>query len=151
MGLTRAAGALGAARLFPPGSAQALALLRAVWPGVVGDELARRTEPISIERGLLRVAVPDGRWRLALHRMRREILARLRDAAGSLAPRQLGFTVRPLPPPPEPAPPAPAAAVAREVPGPVVQAAAAIPDPELRARFLDAAGRYLARFEADTR
>jgi hypothetical protein len=152
MGLARAGSALGSARLFPRGSPQALALLRALWPAAVGDEVARRTELIYVEAGTLRVAVPDGRWRLALHRMRREILARLREAAGDLAPRRLGFSERSLPPPPEAVPKAPRAVPrgASAASAALREAASAIGDPELRTRFLDVASRYLARFEAET-
>jgi hypothetical protein len=76
--------------------------------------------------------------------MRGDILFRLRQIAGGVAPRALGFVEGPVGapadrkearPPPEP-----------RVPPEVVAAAAAIADPELRERFLAAAGRYLGRF-----
>jgi hypothetical protein len=134
------------ARLFAPGTPGGLALLRAAWPHAVGPELAQRTEVTGIDRGTLRVRVPDARWRQGLFRMRHRILARLRETAGPVAPDRLGFveghvpTAAPSVPEavaPAPIPPAPAA---------VVRAAAAIPDPELRARFLETAARYLDRF-----
>src|SRR5262249_51687552 len=78
-----------------------LALLRALWPAAVGDEVARKTEVIGLDAGMLRIRVPDATWRRALFRMRRQILERLREVAGSAAPRRLGFdegTVRPRPP-----------------------------------------------------
>jgi hypothetical protein len=148
MGLERAAGMGLAARLFGSAPERTLALLRAAWPRVVGPELARRTEVIALEGDSLRIRVPDAGWRKGLLRMRREILTRLRDLAGDLAPRRLGFTegfpagtAPSLPPIPPPAPEVPA-----PPPSPALSAEAArIRDPELRARFLEIAGRYLAR------
>jgi hypothetical protein len=136
-----------AARLFGGRPEAALALLRAAWPAAVGAELARRTEVLALDRGVLRVRVPDMVWRRGLVRMRGDILVRLRRIAGGLAPRSLGFVEGPVPI-------TVARVEARERPGPVtppeaVRAAAeAIPDPDLRARFLAAAGRYLGRFSA---
>jgi hypothetical protein len=136
------------ARLFAPGTPGATALLRAAWPLAVGADLGQRTEVTGIDNGTLRVRVPDARWRKVLHRMRREILARLRETAGPAAPYRLGFVEGPLsfvPPPtpvpthPQPTPPAPQS---------VADAAAAIEDPALRARFLESAARYLDRFPA---
>jgi hypothetical protein len=136
-----------AARLFGGRPDAALALLRAAWPTVVGAELARRTRVLALDRGVLRVLVPDMVWCRGLVKMRGDILVRLRRIAGSAAPRALGFVEGPvtltaaeepaherrqlLPPPPR-----------------VRAAAEAIPDPEIRARFLAAAGRYLGRFQA---
>jgi hypothetical protein len=135
-----------AVRLFGGRPEHTLALLRAAWPLAVGQELARRTEVVALDRGVLRIKVGDVRWQRTLLRMRTDILSRLRGVAAGAAPRGLGFVVGPLPPVPEPAPavppPAPPAAAPREV----VEAAAAIPDPEIRARFLAAAAGYLARF-----
>src|SRR5688572_19520991 len=80
-----------AARLFGRDRGHAAELLRAAWPRAVGADLARRTEVIALEGSTLRVRVPDARWRTVLHRMQPQILARLADVAGSLAPRRLGF------------------------------------------------------------
>ncbi len=139
-----------AGRLFQPGSAQALAFLRAVWPGVVGPELARRTEILAIEGATLRLRVADARWRKALHRMQRDVLARLHQVAGSLAPRRLGFTEGGMPIPPvresEAASVAPIERAPRALPESVAAAAEAIGDPELRAGFGRTAARYLDRF-----
>jgi hypothetical protein len=137
-----------AARLFGGRPEHALALLRAAWPIAVGPDVARRTEVVALDRGILRIKVPDAGWQRSLLRMRGEILARLRGVAGGASPRGLGFIagavteapVATAPPPPPPFPPAPAA---------VVEAAAAIPDPEIRALFLEAARRYLARLPGD--
>lgn len=136
-----------AVRLFGASPDRALALLRAAWPAAVGAELARRTEVVALDGGLLRVRVPDAGWRRQLVRMRSEILSRLRRIAGGLAPHALGFVEGPVATPPEPPPAAPAP---RAAPPPAVVAAAeTIPDPEIRERFLAAAARYLDRFRAD--
>lgn len=133
-----------ASELFAP--ERALTLLRAAWPLAVGARLAERTRPIGLEGAMLLVRVPDERWRKILHRLRREILARLSELAGPRAPRALGFVEsregapageRPGAPPPLPSP--------APLPQSVAAAAEQILDAELRAGFLAAAGRYLAR------
>jgi hypothetical protein len=137
-----------AARLFGGKPEHTLALLRAVWPQAVGDELARRTEPVAFDRGVLRVKVEDLRWQRTLVRMRGQILGRLRRVAGTAAPSGLGFVTGAIPGPAEaPAPPE-APSPVPPAPASVAEAAQAIPDPELRERFLEAASRYLARFGA---
>jgi hypothetical protein len=65
--------------------------MQASWPLAVGPELARRTEVLGLEGGTLRVRVPDARWRKVLHRIQPQILGRLRELAGDLAPRRMGF------------------------------------------------------------
>jgi hypothetical protein len=137
-----------AARLFGSRPEHTLALLRAAWPAAVGPELARRTEVVALDRGLLRIKVPDARWQRSLLRMRGDILSRLRSVAGGAAPWGLGFVAGPVAEPPAPRPPAPAAPTP-PAPGTVVDAAGAIPDPETRARFVAAAARYLARFQGN--
>jgi hypothetical protein len=134
-----------AARLFGGRPEHTLALLRAAWPLAVGPDVARRTEVVALDRGILRIKVPDPGWQRSLLRMRGDILSRLRAVAGGASPRGLGFVaglvaeapVAAPPPPPVPLPPAPRA---------VAEAARTIRDPEIRARFLEAARRYLARF-----
>ncbi len=135
-----------AARLFGSSPETTLALLRAAWPAAVGPELASRTEVVALDSGVLRVRVPDAGWQRALQRMRGDILRRLRDLAGSAAPRSLGFvegTVR--------APEAKIVVVSPPAPRPLTPAltaaAEAIPDPQVRERFLASAARYLTRFE----
>jgi hypothetical protein len=132
-----------ASQLFRPGTPQAFALVRAAWPAAVGPELARRTVVQALVGRTLHVRVPDAAWRKTLHRMRREVLARLQQIAGELAPTTLGFvegTVATAPETPRrPLPPA-------LPPSPALQAAAdRIADPEMRARFLETAARYLSR------
>ncbi|HEY6547442.1 MAG TPA: DUF721 domain-containing protein [Vicinamibacteria bacterium] len=148
MALERASLRPGRSGLFGPENA--LVLLRAAWPAAVGADLARRTEVVALEAGTLRIRVPDARWRNVLHRMRAQILAQLRAIAGDLAPARLGFLEASVPMP-ELAELPRAAAVAPASPPPlpvaIVEAAAAIPDADVRARFLESAARYLGRRE----
>ena len=137
MAMDRVTGRSLAARLFGPSPARTLALLQAAWPLAVGSELARRTEVVGIEGAMLRVRVPDASWRKGLHRVQPQILRRLREVAGDLAPRRLGFLAGAISAAPA-APPPPAAPA-------LSSAASAIPDAEIRSRFLEAASRYLAR------
>jgi len=91
--------------------------------------------------------------------MRGDIMRRLREIAGAAAPRSLGFVLGPVPTAPAgEAPLTPgtrraaddAPAPARPAPAQVRSAAQAIPDSQLRERFLAAAARYLERFSADS-
>ena len=146
MALARAADAGLAARLFQPGSPHALELLRAAWPRVVGPELSRRTEVLALEASTLRVRVPDARWRSVLHRMQGELLSRLRAVAGEAAPRRLGFVEGEVAAPAaEPLSRGEAEEPRRACPSEVAAEAAAITDPDIRARFLETAARYLSR------
>jgi hypothetical protein len=135
-------------RLFGSKPEHTLALLRAAWPTAVGEELARRTRLVALDAGVLRVMVKDIGWQRNLLRMRGDILARLRSVAGRAAPRTLGFVTGDVPMPEPQAPPqAPAPPMAP--PAAVADAAHSISDEALRAAFVAAAGRYLARFGAD--
>jgi hypothetical protein len=145
MGLHRTRDPDFAARFFGGRPEHTLALLRAAWPAAVGPDIARRTEVVALDRGILRIKVPDAGWQRSLLRMRGDILSRLRSVAGGAAPRGLGFVSGPVAHPPPAAPAAPATP-APPTPLAVTAAAAAIPDPEIRDRFVAAAARYLARF-----
>lgn len=135
-------------RLFGRNAPHALELLRAAWPRAVGPDLSRRTEVVAIEGTALRIRVPDARWRGVLHRMQPDILARLRDVAGPLAPKRLGFVEGGIAEPPAAAAAEDRTPASRACPTSVAEKADAIPDPELRARFVETAGRYLARVAA---
>jgi hypothetical protein len=138
-----------AAHLFGARPEHTLALLRAAWPAAVGPDLARRTEVVALDRGILRVKVPDARWQRSLQRMRGQILSRLREVAGGAAPRGLGFVEGLVRVAPETAPPPPSPAASPAPPKAVLEAAGAIPDADLRARYLATAARYLARYPGD--
>jgi hypothetical protein len=164
-----------AARLFGASPARTLALLEAAWPLAVGPELARRTEVLGIEGGTLRVRVPDAGWRKVLHRMQPQILGHLREIAGDLAPRRMGFVEGGMTDRPQTAAASrsdgdarrgvqggsqPTGAVVAAVRVPTVQGTSAPPevkdvggsisDPEIRARFLATMARYLERSKGRT-
>jgi len=134
-----------AARLFGARPEHTLALLKAAWPAAVGPELARRTEVVALDRGILRVKVPDARWQRTLLRLRGDILSRLRSVAGGVAPRGLGFVEGRVAGPPDAGRPV-AVTPPPPLPPALVEAARAISDPDLRDRFLASAARYLGRF-----
>ncbi len=136
-----------ARRLFGAVPARTLALVRAAWPRAVGADVARRTEVLALDDGTLRIRVPDARWRKELHRMQRDILWRLREIVGDLAPRRMGFVEGPVAVPPAPAPEAARTAPSGppELPDEVLAGAAVLEDPEMRRHFLEVAARYLER------
>ncbi len=145
--MDRVSGRSLAVRLFGASPAQTLALLRAAWPLAVGPELARRTEVVGFEGGTLRVRVPDASWRKVLHRIQPRILSRLREIAGELAPRRMGFLEGALSPEasrPRPDRPDEPTEPVQGLPE-TASLAASIPDAEIRARFAATAARYLAR------
>jgi len=139
-----AAGSLVARRLFAAGPEARLALLKACWPVAVGPGLEQRTEVVALERDTLRVRVPDARWRKALHRMQPQILQRLWRIAGELAPRRLGYVEAPPAAVSVPGEERAARSAETACPPAIAEAAAAIADPELRARFVASAARYFA-------
>jgi len=129
-----------------------LALIRAVWPQVVGEKVADHAEVASLTEDLLRVRVADPRWRKVLPRMRKDILHHLRQVVGSLAPLHIGLIEGPLTfgasaIPRRRAAPARAGGgqgvPSSHVTDALVQASRAIDDLDLRSEFLTAAARYL--------
>lgn len=145
MALTRAGATDTAARLFGGAPERVRALLQAAWPLAVGPELSRRTEVLGIERGTLRIRVPDARWRTVLHGMQPEILQRLRQIAGSLAPWRIGFVEGGMKDAGPLAMPADPAGAPGHLPPEVAERASAIPDEEIRRRFVETAAKYLGR------
>jgi hypothetical protein len=135
--------------LFGRSAQSRLSLLRALWPRIVGTDLASRTALLELRGDTLCVRVGDARWMKVLHGMRRTILSRLAEAAGGLAPRRLGFLEGHPPPPLEASPEVPAVDQP-DPPSPALRgAAAAIPDAELRELFVQTARRYLGRRQVD--
>jgi hypothetical protein len=84
-------------------------------------------------------------------------MRRLREIAGSAAPRALGFVLGPVAASAGETPRAlrsqetatHAPALAKPAPAQVLAAARFIPDPQLRERFVAAAAGYLERFSPD--
>jgi hypothetical protein len=142
--MERAVARHSAAALFGGSKERTLALLRAAWPKAVGPELARRTEVLALDGEALRLRVPDASWRRHLLQMRRPILDRLREVAGPLTPYRLSFTEGGLPPVADmPSPPATGGTLTSPSSSWLAAEAQVIADPDLRARFLEAAARYL--------
>lgn len=138
-----------ARRIFGATPQGSLALLRSVWAQAVGPEVAQRTEVLALEGRALRVRVPDARWRKVLHRMQRDILMRMHEQVGDMAPTRLGFQEGPVSA--LAARPVPESRVVTPVPLPagLAAVAASIPDAEIRGRFEASAALYLSRFLGD--
>ena len=125
----------------------------AVWPGAVGDAIARNAWPARVSReGILHVATSGASWTFELTQLAGEITERLRAKLGDQAPAGLRFAVGRLPAPgvdpeataPQPPPPAtPAETAAADA------LAAAIEDEELRGIVARAARASLARGRSD--
>jgi len=50
------------------------------WPEIVGEQIARVTEPVRIDRGVLIVRVKNGPWRNELVMRKREILDKTNES-----------------------------------------------------------------------
>ncbi len=135
--------------------ASALAELTRVWPSAVGEAISRAAWPLRLARdGTLLVATVSSTWAFELSRMAPEILAKLAETAGDVAPTGLRFAPGPVP---EPA--APTLSTARP-PCPDVEPedvqtadalAAVVDDPGLRSLIARAAAASLARGRSDHR
>jgi hypothetical protein len=64
-----------------------------VWPEVVGEEVARRSQPGLLRKGRLQVTVADAVWLQQLTMLKPAILARLESHLGSRAVRDIFFTL----------------------------------------------------------
>jgi hypothetical protein len=135
-------------RVTPSGTSAMIAIVRA-WPGVVGDENARRAWPARLARdGTLHVNATDSIWAFQLGLLAESILERLREELGDATPPALRFVAGPVPEPaaepPDrrlPEPPQVAAADARRG----RSLAAGIEDKELRELVARAAAASLAK------
>ena len=77
--------------------------------------------------------------------MQPQILARLREIVGDLAPRRLGFMEGPIAPAPSREAALTVPSTTPTAPPEVVAGASVLDDAELRRRFLEVAARYLER------
>jgi predicted nucleic acid-binding Zn ribbon protein len=68
-----------------------------VWPHVVGEEVARRSQPGLLRKGRLQVTVADAVWLQQLTMLKPAILASLESHLGSRAVRDIFFTLGPCP------------------------------------------------------
>jgi predicted nucleic acid-binding Zn ribbon protein len=77
-------------RLDTEGHFEIVRLMR-LWPGVVGELIARRTEVNGLKFHTAVVKVSGAMWIQELNLMKPQILARLREAMGNDAVRDLRF------------------------------------------------------------
>lgn len=73
-------------------------LLRAAWPSVVGERIARHTRAVAWREAAqggprLIVEVGDGVWKTQLEAMRGQILPRLQEVAGRGSVRQIEYRI----------------------------------------------------------
>jgi hypothetical protein len=124
-----------------------------VWPGAVGESIARNAWPARVARdGTLHVHTASAAWTFELTQLAPTIMDRLRADAAEAAPKALRFVSGPLPEPePEekdagrrrlPEPSAEALAEAERIAAPVT-------DENLRKVVEKAAAASLARAAAD--
>jgi predicted nucleic acid-binding Zn ribbon protein len=78
------------ARLDAKGGFEIVRLIR-VWPEVVGEAIARRTEVNGLKFHTAVVKVSGAMWIQELNLMKPQILSRLRDALGNDSVRELRF------------------------------------------------------------
>lgn len=66
----------------------------ALWPDVVGPELASRTRATRIEKGVLFVHVDHGAWMQELHFIEKDLVRRMRAAAPGVDLKQIRFSAK---------------------------------------------------------
>jgi predicted nucleic acid-binding Zn ribbon protein len=71
-----------------------LAALQAAWAGVVGEQIAAVTSPVSERGGEVTVSCSDSVWAQELDLMQAQLLERLRERLGERAPQSLRFRVQ---------------------------------------------------------
>jgi hypothetical protein len=140
-------------KVLPPRSQKhlfSLELVRIRWAAVVGKELALRSEPASLEEGVLTVRVSDAVWGRMIVRLQRRILPRLANAVGADQLRRIRFVKdgKPLwgsglPPGVSDRHEPPAGELSPEIPAPILEAAQNIEDSDLRSIVVETASRYL--------
>jgi predicted nucleic acid-binding Zn ribbon protein len=70
-----------------------LAAVQAAWSGTVGEQLAAVAAPVSERTGTLTIECADSVWAQELNLMQTQLLERLREELGELAPSTLRFRV----------------------------------------------------------
>jgi hypothetical protein len=120
------------------------AIPAALWRDAVGDRIAERAFPLSLEDGTLLLRVPTSVWANELSLLADEVCARLKERG--VVAQELRFRVGAVPAverPPERRI-ARAVPVTREIPDEVARELAAVTDPELRRAIESAAAANLA-------
>lgn len=67
------------------------------WEEIVGAQVAHRVRPHQLRNGVLVLVAVNATWRQELEFLKPQLLARIREYAGSERVRDLAFTVGPLP------------------------------------------------------
>jgi hypothetical protein len=134
-------------RALPPaarGRIYSVALVEKRWASVVGPEIARRSEPETLENGVLTVRVTDPAWGKMILKLQGRIVPALNRAVGKGLVRRINFTKRDKLQNPPSSAPAPATSVALgPPPESVMRASEGISDEELRAAVRKSASLYL--------
>jgi hypothetical protein len=121
-----------------------VALVEKQWASVVGKEIARRSEPESLEGGVLTVRVTDPAWGRMILKLQGRIVTELNRAVGTGLVRRINFVRRESLRGPESETKAPERTVApRPPPESVMRASEGISDEELRAAVRRSASLYL--------
>ena len=63
----------------------------ALWPSVVGPDIAERTRAVNIDHGVLYVEVDHSAWMQELHFMEKELLGKLRAKAPHVVVEKIRF------------------------------------------------------------
>jgi hypothetical protein len=113
----------------------------AAWRVTVGEAIARVTLPLRLARKTLVIAVMDETWKKQLGEMSSQILFRINTILGAAMVTWIEYQIDPeavkASNPPRPSPPE------ILIDPELLESAAQIKDPELRALYLKAAGKYL--------
>jgi len=62
-----------------------------IWAQVVGEEIAARTQPLRVDRGVLHVRVDHSAWLHELHFMEKDILKKLKEKAPDIELNRIRF------------------------------------------------------------
>lgn len=130
------------------GPAAGMSELVTAWPAAVGNSIARNAWPSRLSRdGTLHVATGSAVWAFELAQLEGQLLDRLREEVGELAPTRLRFAVGRLPEPAaEPAARSESAISPSESDRETARRLAAqIADEELREAVAEAVAHGLAR------
>ncbi len=134
-------------RALPPSVRRrvySLALVDKRWAGVVGLEIARRSEPEALENGVLTVRVTDPAWGKMILKLQSQIVPALNRAVGKGLVSRINFIRREKLQNSVPEAPAAEATVALgPPPESVMRASDGISDDELRAAVRKSASLYL--------
>lgn len=118
----------------------------AAWTAAVGSQIRKATAPVRLERKTLIVAVSNANWRAQLSKMSGQALFKLNSLLGTPTVTAIEFVINPDLISNQTDLPQQIAFIAPDKQAlPLKADAEKIPDPEIRATFLRAAGKCLER------